>query len=165
MVSMSSPMTAAIHTTRSSALHAILAGGLIGGAFDLTFAIVFYAVRTGGSPIKIPQVVASGVLGVSSFQGGLASAALGVVLHFVIALGAASIYYLASRRLPLLTRKAVPCGMAFGACIYLTMNLVIVPLSNAPHFKHTVVGTVADLIVHVFLIGLSISLSVRRWGR
>lgn len=87
---------------------AIVVGGLIAGVLDLTYAIVVYSPH---HPILVPQTIATGVLGAKSYQGGIASAALGTVLHFVIAFGAATVYYLASRKLKFLVRRAVPFGM------------------------------------------------------
>jgi hypothetical protein len=59
---------------RSKALPAILAGGLIAGALDLTYALAFYGSR-GTKPIRIPQSIASGLLGTEAYQEGFATAA------------------------------------------------------------------------------------------
>jgi hypothetical protein len=98
---------------------AIVVGGVIVGMLDLAYAIVVYSFR---HPILIPQTIASGVLGLKSYQEGVLSAALGVLLHFVIALGAASVYYLASRKLTFLVRRAVPFGLLYGTAVYLFMH-------------------------------------------
>jgi hypothetical protein len=68
---------------RHPAVFAILVGGLIAGAIDITYALGFSASR-GVAPTRILQSVASGLLGPSSFEGGTATAALGFVLHFVL---------------------------------------------------------------------------------
>jgi uncharacterized membrane protein YagU involved in acid resistance len=154
---------AAVATEKPRALAAITSGGLIAGSFDLTFALVFNGLR-GVRLIRIPQSIASGLLGMRAFSGGIPTAALGVGLHYVIALGAAVVYYIASRRLAFLRSRAVICGMVYGALIYLFMNFVVLPLSAAPKFRHTVFSTTCDLIVHVMLIGLSIALAVRKFG-
>jgi hypothetical protein len=141
----------------------ILVGGGIAGAFDLTFALVFNGVR-GVPPIKIPQVIASGVLGDDAFTGGAATAALGVVLHFVIALGAATVYALFTRAIGALHRHVYIAGPLFGAGIFLTMRLVVLPLSAAPHFKNDVVPILCDLACHMLLVGPSIALAARRYA-
>jgi len=145
-------------------LLAILWGGLIAGALDLTYALTFYGAQ-GVKPIRIPQSIASGLLGVNSFKGGFATAALGVALQFIIALGAASFYYAASRKLTVLTRQAVVCGLLYGGAFYFFMHWVVLPLSAAPEFKHSTVSIVSDFIAHMFFVGLSISLAVRRYSR
>ena len=66
----------------------VLAGGLVAGALDLTFAFLFYWPQ-GATPLRILQGIASGVLGRDSFEMGLASAALGAFFHFFISVCAA----------------------------------------------------------------------------
>jgi len=146
------------------ALAAIGIGGLIAGFCDLTYAIAFHSAQ-GVKPIRIPQSIASGLLGMSSYQGGWATAALGVLLHFTIAFIAAAIYYLASSKLPILVRRAAIFGPLYGAAIYFFMRWVVLPLSAAPHFRPTWTGMTTDFLVHLFLIGLPIALVVKRYRR
>lgn len=140
---------------------AIGVGGLIVGILDLTYAIIVYSPHL---PIVIPQVIASGVLGRRSFQEGAASAVLGVVLHFTIALGAATVYYLASRKLTFLVHRAVLCGMLYGAAVYFFMHLVVLPLSDAPHGHMPLAYAAAEFVEHWFGVGLPIALSVRYYS-
>ena len=147
-----------------NALLAILVGGGIGGAFDITYAVVFSGVR-GVPALRVLQSVASGLFGAAAFKGGVPIALLGLVLHFFIALSWAAIFNFASRWWPLLTRRPVICGIVYGFIIYWVMNLVVLPLSAFPRrvtFPPIVLAT--GLFVHMFLIGLSISLAVRRWA-
>lgn len=141
----------------------ILAGGLIAAAIDLAYALSFHGLR-GAKLISIPQSIASGLLGRDAFGGGAATAALGVALHCFILLVAATIYHAASRRLPWLRTRALAGGAAYGLAIYLFMHVVVLPLSAAPKFGSTPLGTASDLLVHVLLLGPAIALAVRRWG-
>src|SRR5882757_4098677 len=118
--------------SRISAASAILAGGAIAGACDITYAIVFSWARRGTSPVRILQSVASGLLGKPAFEGGWPTAALGLFLHFFIALSAAVIFYLASRFLPILTRQALIAGALYGLAIYSVMYFVVWPFSAVP---------------------------------
>lgn len=147
---------------RLSSLSAILIGGVIAGTLDITYAIGFSALR-GVAPIRILHSVASGLLGAPAFQGGVPIAALGLLLHFCIALIWAAIFYLASRAIPFLTRHPVISGILYGILIYAVMNLVVLPLSAFPRkvtFPLLVLTT--GLLVHMFCIGLPIALAVRR---
>lgn len=132
------------------------------GVLDLTYAILVYSPQ---HPIRVPQTIASGVLGRASYNGGMQTAALGVVLHFIIALGAATTYFLASRRLKILTQHAVVCGLIFGALVYLFMHLVVLPLSAAPHGHTPWIYLSTEFVWHWVGVGLPIALSVRHYAR
>jgi uncharacterized membrane protein YagU involved in acid resistance len=141
---------------------AILVGGLIVGVLDLSYAIVVYSPS---KPIRVPQTIASGLLGRNSYNGGAWSAVLGVILHFVIALGAATVYYMASRYIPLMIQHAVLCGLVYGALVYLFMHMVVVPLSAAPHGHAPFIYRAAEFVWHWIGVGLPISLSVRHYSK
>jgi hypothetical protein len=147
---------------RNSAAFAILVGGLIAGTLDLTYAIVFSWVH-GHAPITIMQSVASGLLGNAAFDGGAATAALGVLSHYFIMFCAAAIFYFASGRFAFLTRRPVISGMVFGLCMYLVMTFVVLPLSAFPFPQRFPIDlVVANLLVHMFLVGVPISLASKR---
>ena len=144
-----------------SALSAILIGGAIAGACDITYAITFWAFR-GVSATRVLQSVASGLLGAPAFKGGLATAALGLALHFFIAFSAAAIFYLAAKALPVLVDRAVLFGILYGLAIFGVMNLVVLPLSAFPRkVTFPLLATTTGLFVHMFFIGLPIALAVR----
>jgi hypothetical protein len=151
---------------RPRALAAILWGGAIAGAFDLTYATVFYGLR-GVKPIRVSQSIASGLLGPKAYEGGFATAILGVVLHFVIAIGAATVFYLLSRKLAFLTQKPILGGPLYGAAIYFFMHFVVLPLAANPRFRTTTLSipTVCDFAIHMILIGPAIALAARRFSR
>jgi len=148
------------------ALGAILCGGAIAGTLDLTYATLFYGLR-GVRPIRVSQSIASGLLGLKAYDGGLRTALLGVMLHFVIATGAAAVFYLLSRKVTFLIEKPVPGGMLYGAAIYFFMHFVVLPLAANPRFRTTTlsVPAVCDFAVHVILLGPSMALAARRFSR
>lgn len=124
---------------------AIVVGGLIVGAVDLLYAIAVYSPSP---PILIPQTIASGILGSRSYRGGMHSTLLGLVLQFVIALGAAPVYYLASRQLTCLVSGAVLCGLIYGALVYVFMHVVVLPLSAAPKGGTPLVSKSFEFVEH-----------------
>ncbi len=141
---------------------AILWGGLMCGIMDMTAACIFYGVLRGNPPIRIMQSVATGLLGAASYDGGIATAALGLFLHFMIAFSAATVFYFASRKLPMMTRHAIICGLLYGIAVYFFMQLIVVPLSAFPHKgKFTPVGLATGITIHMFCVGLPISLAAR----
>jgi len=138
----------------------ILWSGLIVGALDITYAIVSNGLR-GVGWVRVLQSVGSGLLGRDAFAGGLPTAALGLACHFLNSFIIAAIFCAASRRLPWVAQRAALCGLLYGAVVYLVMSRVVVPLSAAPF---TIPLRVTDLLAHLFLIGLPISLVASRYA-
>jgi uncharacterized membrane protein YagU involved in acid resistance len=135
----------------------VLAGGLLAGALDIIYACLFWAVKAGVPPTRIFQSVAAGLLGEASFAGGAATAALGLLLHFLIACSMAATYYFAARRWPLLARRPVPAGIVYGLLLYVVMNLVVVPLSAAGPGSNDPVWIALTVAVHALFVGLPIA--------
>jgi hypothetical protein len=144
---------------KSSALLAIAVGGGIAGVLDLTQACILFGA-------KIPLVIAAGLLGRQAFHGGVGTYVLGVLLHFFIACSAAAVYYVASRRLRFMTEHLLVCGLFFGAAVEEVMSLVVLPLS-ALHSKgpYTLHDLILGLLVHMVVVGLPISFSIRRFAK
>jgi len=139
------------------ALRAILWGGLAAGIGDSVLALVLYRVPL----VVIYQSIASGLLGRDAYRGGLATAALGLFLHFFIATTAAAVYVGASRRLPLLARRPVPCGLGFGTAVYFFMKYLVLPLSAVSRLTPF---EPAAMLGHALLVGLPIALFACRWS-
>jgi hypothetical protein len=146
------------------ALPAIFWGGLLCGVLDISSALVAHGFR-GVKPIRILQSVASGLLGADSYKGGWRTALLGTALHFLIAFTAATVFYLASRKIAWLTEHAVLSGFAYAEVVYLFMNFVVIPLSLAHRAPLSIASLVTGPVGHLFFVGLPISLAVRRYSR
>jgi uncharacterized membrane protein YagU involved in acid resistance len=147
------------------ALKAIFWAGLVAGVFDIIFAFVMWAMR-GRGMTWVLQSVAGGLLGRETFNKGAGSAALGLILHFFIALVWAAVFFLASRKLALLTSHPIVCGLFYGAIIYLVMYFIVLP-NSAYHSKlpDELQSIVTNLLGHMILIGLPISLLIRRFSQ
>jgi hypothetical protein len=144
---------------KRSAVLAIAAGGLIAGTLDLAQACILFGWH-------IPLVIAAGLLGPQATQGGAGTYALGVLLHYFIACSATAIYYAASRRLVFMTEHPLVCGLFYGMAVELVMGYVVLPLSalhaRGPYELHDVIQ---GLLVHMVVVGLPISFSVRRFAK
>ena len=151
--------TMPLRARESSLLAPILIGGAIAGTFDETCAFVTMG-------LQVPRVVAAGLVGTWAIKSTSAWVwLLGVALHFVVAFGAATVYCLASRKLPFLKEHFFVCGMFFGIAVFLVMYLVVMPLC-AFHYMgpYTLRTLVQGILVHMLLIGLPIGMSLRWWG-
>jgi hypothetical protein len=144
---------------KRNALLAVGVGGLIAGTLDLTQACILFGA-------KIPLVIAAGLLGRQALQEGIGVYLLGVLLHFFIAFSVTAIYYAASRRLVFLTEHPLVCGLFYGGAVEVVMGYIVLPLSalheRGPYELHDVLQ---GLLVHMVVVGLPISFSVRRFAK
>ena len=131
----------------------ILYATLVVGALDAADGVVFRGLH-GANPIQVLQYIASALLGARSFSGGLATAGLGVVVHFAIALVVAAIYILASRLVAVLRTQWALLGLLYGAAVWAVMNLVVLPLTAAAPSPITAAALVNGVIGHALFVGL-----------
>lgn len=152
------------HTARRRGAAALVAGaGLLAGALDIAYACAYWAVKNGTPPSRIFQSVAAGLLGSAAFSGGPATAALGLTLHFGIAMTIAVVYYAAARNRTVLWRRPWLFGALYGLLVYGVMNYVVVPLSAAGAGGGTPdrLWITLTVIVHVIFIGIPCALAAR----
>ena len=147
-----------------NAMLGVLCAGLACGVLDITAALVVYG-YLGAKPIRLLQGIASGLLGPKAFDGGLATALLGLLCHFFIAFGAATVYSVASRAIRPLIQYAVVSGVLYGVAVYFFMNRIVLPLSAAAKRPFSMKLMIIGVVIHIFCVGLPISLSVRRFSK
>ncbi len=147
-----------------NAMRAVLWAGFACGVLDITAALVVYG-YFGAKPLRLLQGIASGLLGPKAFDGGLATAFLGLLCHFFIAFGAATVYFVASGAIRPLIQHAVASGVLYGVAVYFLMNRIVLPLSAAAKRPFSLKLMIVGVVIHIFCVGLPISLSVRRFSR
>jgi uncharacterized membrane protein YagU involved in acid resistance len=69
---------------------------------------------------------------------------------------AAAVFYVASRKWKILVKQAIPSGLLYGVAVYIFMYYLVLPIS-AYHTR-----LVRDVAVHMFMVGVPISLVVRK---
>lgn len=145
-----------------SVLIAVFFGGTVAGSLDILFAISF-AAYNGIDPLRLLQIVASGALGTTAFSGGIGTAVLGLACHFGMSYLWAILFLCAAWWVPQLARNPLRAGIAFGIVVFLTMRLVVLPLSAYPYpitFKP--LATMLDLLSHTLLFGIPITMTIGR---
>jgi hypothetical protein len=151
------------HARSITVSRAILWGTLVSGVLDATDGVFAYGLQ-GLNPLQVLQYVASGVLGPSSFRGGLATAGLGTLLHFFITFVAAAVYVSASRLLPVLNARPRLFGPLFGVAVFFFMNYGVLPLSAVASAPFSLGMFLNGVIGHALFVGLPIALFARRAG-
>ena len=154
----------ALPAPRAMSYRPVLAAGLLCGAMDITAAFINSGIR-GVSPMRVLRYIAAGLLGPAARNGGLASASLGLICHFTIALSAAAVFYLASRKIGFLTEQAFISGILYGVAVYFFMSQDVVPLSAVPPLQPSVASVLIGIGIHMICVGLPIALIIRWYSR
>jgi uncharacterized membrane protein YagU involved in acid resistance len=140
---------------------ALLFGTLTVGTLDILDAVVFFGIRNHVAPIRIFQSIAAGLLGRAAFSGGVRTALLGAFLHYFIAFSIVAVFLVLSRTIPLLRQRAVVSGILYGIGVYLFMNFVVLPLSNAGRGPFVLPVVINGVVIHMFGVGLPAALFAR----
>lgn len=135
----------------------IAVGGLLAGTIDIGAACVI----NWRSPVVILHAIASGVLGSASFHSGASSAALGLVLQWIMSLLIAAVFVIGTRWFPQLKRRWMAAGFAYGTVIFFVMNYIVVPLSAVGHTFAFTPAKFLENMIAMWLFGLIIAYIAR----
>jgi hypothetical protein len=155
------------------ALKPILYAGMLVGVLDITAACINARVLAGVTPPHVLQSVAGGLLGRGTYNGGFATAALGLAMHFTMALTVAAVFYALARQfsLPKKLLGVVAVGMLYGAAVFAVNNFATAPFLSwiRSLYLHTPILFKPpmgwpQLIIHLFCVGLPIALVMRQYS-
>lgn len=140
----------------------VLYGGLVIAIADAIFFSAYWGLR-GVSPGRILQVIASGLLGEASFDGGIATMVLGAGLHLFIAIMFVLVYALVGRRFSALLQRPFVYGPPYGLLVWVLMSYVVVPLSLvAQSGSMPMSWTLGSVAFHLVVVGLASAWFARR---
>jgi hypothetical protein len=155
-------------------LKPILYAGALVGALDITAACINARLMSGFTPVHVLQGVAGGILGRSSYQGGFATAALGLVLQFTMAFIVVTVFYALSRRFPLSRKlsRVIAVGLLYGAAVFVVNNFATAPFMSWVRslYLHTPISFRppmgwSQLVIHLFCVGLPIALVMHHYSK
>ena len=132
---------------------------------DISAAFVTWKLLANIAPAQILKGIASGLLGPSAYHGGAGIVALGLFLHFLIAFGAASVFYIASRKMRFLTAKPFIAGPLYGIAVYVFMYWIVLPLSSYHRTAFSPRVALLAIVTHIVCVGTPIAVAVRRFSR
>jgi len=134
--------------------------GLICGAVNVITYHWFIQNVLGGVPLIIVyQYIASGALGESTFAGGIPTALLGALFHFIFSIVIAGVFILDVDRISLLQRHIIPGSLLFGFGVFIVMNMILIPLSATPPLPtppmpEVIINMVDHMLVRGLLLGI-----------
>lgn len=151
-------------STRNSLLRLSVIGGLITGVLHLTIQVgIVFGLILKNPYISSLQYVASGAMGNAAFNGGLATAFLGLVLELLMTTIIAGIFIVSAAYIPLLHRYVIPGSLLYGFGVFIVMSFIVLPLSAAPPLPAPSIPLFIEIVLeHILLIGLPLGILLRR---
>lgn len=149
--------------TPSSLMWAIVQAWLIAGSLDITAATIHFLLRGGANPLRLLQFIASGILGKDAFAGGIATALVGLLLHYTIALIWTTLFFLVAARAPMLVQNVVVSGVMYAILVWCIMNFAVLPLSNAAKQPVNPLQSLIGAAILVLCIGIPIAYFARKY--
>jgi hypothetical protein len=151
------------------ALARLLRTGLLIGVVDGSWAIVLTLIY-GRSLARLWQGIAATLFGERMFDGGAATVALGVAMHFGVAFAWSAVFLLLVARSALVRRVLdsrfgpLKIGAVYGPVIWIVMSAVVIPLLTRKPLVITGRWWI-QLLGHVVFVGLPIAWGARYTAR
>ena len=147
-----------------------LTAGLVAGTLDITAACIQAYLKTGTTPSQVLKYVASGAVDPKTFSNDTALVAIGLLIHFIIAILFAFFFFLLAKLIPSLVKYPILIGILYGVFVWSTMRFIILPYISRLNPK-PIVGqeaiknaAIAAAII-VVCVGIPIVLLARRYFR
>ncbi len=154
------PLTLDMITSRPW-LRAMALAALVAGILDAGFAVAAYVVVAGRfTLLTVLQYIATGLIGDRAYAHGLAglgTAALGVAVHFSLALAFTVLFALTAARYLRTATQVVVIGLIYGALIWTVNAGFLLPALGVAHEAPFTSYWWAFLIDHALLVGLPIA--------
>ena len=149
---------------KRSATKTILLTGFIAGTLDMLGAFLVYsAIMNVVTPLQILNGIASGVFGKTIIINQTITALIGLLFHYFIAFCFTIGYFLVYPYLKFLHHNKIINGLVYGIFVWIVMNLIVFPLSNAHHSSFKWLPAMRGAIILMLCIGLPIAMFTARY--
>ena len=147
-----------------------LTAGLVAGTLDITAACIQAYLKTGTTPSQVLKYVASGAVDPKTFSNDTILAAVGLLVHFIIAISFTFFFFFLAKQIPSLVKYPILIGFLYGLFVWSTMRFIILPYISRLNPK-PIVGqeaiknaAIAAAII-VVCVGIPVVLLARRYFR
>jgi glucan phosphoethanolaminetransferase (alkaline phosphatase superfamily) len=160
--------TISIPTTKNRlpqpAIRTILLAFLVAGTLDITYATTMWGPVFGKvTATQLLQGIASNLIGKGAFSGGIATALLGLAMHYCISLAWTLLYFFIFPYLPFLARNKWVSGILYGVFVWAMMGMVVMPIVTGRAYQYSTVPFIKSLAPMVLLFGPAIALIINRY--
>lgn len=137
-----------------SAVQIILWAAAVVIVLDGIAGVIYFYTLLNLGPAQFMQWIASAINGVSAFAGGSSTIIEGFIIHVIVTIIMAVVYYFAYKASSLVRKNAIISGIIYGLGIWIVMNLIVFPLSNVPPAPFVLFNAIISIIWHIVLVGL-----------
>jgi hypothetical protein len=117
-----------LRRSRVTTRQAIVTAWLLCGVLDITAAFLQTWLQSGRAPADVLRGIASALWGRAAMTGGPGMAAIGLAMHFTVALTATIVFYELSRNIAVLrTAPLWIIGPLYGVVVFFAMNYGTLP--------------------------------------
>lgn len=149
---------------RPTVIRTLTLSTLYSGLLDASAGALVYLIFKGLNPVEVLQYIASGIYGDAAFSGGLIMAAVGLILHFVVAFAFAAGFFIVYPSIKLLSKNIWVTGLLYGLFSWLIMNLLVFPNSSVAKVPFNFIS-ILEIIWHMALVGLPIAVLTKKHFR
>jgi hypothetical protein len=147
-----------------------LTAGLVAGTLDITAACIQAYLKAGTTPSQVLKYVASGAVDPKTFSNDTMLVAVGLLVHFTIAISFAFFFFILAKLIPSIVKFPIPIGILYGVFVWSTMRFIILPyvsrLNPKPIIGQEAIKTAAiGAAIIVICVGMPIALLARRYFR
>lgn len=155
---------------RRSFYASALTAGLIAGALDITAACIQAYLKSGTTPSQVLKYVASGAVDPKTFSNETMLAAVGLLVHFIIAISFTFFFFFLAKQIPSLVKYPIPIGVVYGIFVWAAMRFVILPYVSRLHPKpiigqEAIKNAAIAAAILVVCIGIPVALLARKYVR
>jgi hypothetical protein len=147
---------------RKSTFIAALIAGLIAGTIDILSAFIFAYLRSGVNPERVLRYIASGAFGRSAWESGKSMMLAGLLFHYLVAISFSMFFFLIYPFMKWMHRHRWLTAIIYGLFAWSVMNLVVVPLSQAPAARFKWFNAGINMLILIYAIGIPLSFLASR---
>ncbi len=135
----------------------VLKTGLFAGVLDIFFAFANAWWSSGVTPDRVLRFIASGLIGTRAFAGGLATALLGLALHFAISFFWTAAFFLLYPKLSGIIRRKSLQAILYGMMIWGIMNWIVLPVSRVPDSDFSWSAALKGMAILIIALGFPLA--------
>jgi hypothetical protein len=141
----------------------ILITAFIAGTLDISAAFIQSYIMNGVMPSTVLMYIASGIFGEQAFSGGTGIMALGLLVHYLIALSCTACFFWFYPRVSFLRKSIVLNSIIIALVAWVVTTRIIIPLSRIQTGSFNLSRAFIAVLILIVCIGLPIAYNARRY--